>query len=77
MEKKQEEGMQRRKRETNHPERRRGRNENLDKIETNERSGRAAQVCLRRLKVLMLNHNMIGNGMEFLLGKPSTCVQMN
>jgi hypothetical protein len=32
----------------------------------------AALVWHRRLKVLMLSQNVIGNGVEFLLGKSST-----
>ena len=36
----------------------------------------AALVWHRRLKVLMLSQNVIGNGVEFLLGKSSTRIQM-
>ena len=57
---------------------RRGRKEEtLWDVKISSVTHQAALVWHRRLKVLMLNQNVIGNGVEFLLGKSSTCVQMN
>jgi len=42
-----------------------------------DRTVRAAQVFHRRLKVLMLSQNVPRNGVEFLLGKSSSCIHMN
>jgi len=46
--------------------------------EMKQKEGEKRQlILLKRLKVLMLNQNLGGDGLEFLIGKSSTGVQMN
>jgi hypothetical protein len=61
-----------------HQKKRKGQRQNQNRVIKRKWSVKdSRKLLLMRLKVLMLNQNLRGDGVEFLIGKTSQSIQMN